>query len=202
MVLATVVSSRTPQSGEGGEDFLPLVVEYREKAHAFGRINRNQTRREGAQSDQEVLASRVIDRVIRPLFPEGYFYDTQIVATVESADRLNDLTVLSVNTASTALALSDVPWDGPVGCVRVGLTPQGRLLLNPTEEQMRESRLSLLYAGNERRTLMIEAGGEQVPEGEMIRALKFAHFHCGSIISAQKQVGTESGKDRACVLFV
>ncbi len=182
------MSSRTPQSGEGGEDFLPLVVEYREKAHAFGRINRSQQRREGAQSDEEVLASRVIDRVIRPLFPEGYFYDTQVVATVESADRLNDLTVLGVNTASAALTLSDVPWDGPVGCVRVGMTRQRRLLLNPTEEEMAESTLNLLYAGNEERTLMIEAGGEQVPEAEMVRALQFAHHHCGSIILAQKQV--------------
>jgi polyribonucleotide nucleotidyltransferase len=130
----------------------------------------------------------VIDRVIRPLFPEGYFYDTQIVATVESADRLNDLTVLGVNTASTALTLSDVPWDGPIGCVRVGMTRQGRLLLNPTEEAMAESSLNLLYAGNEKRTLMIEAGGEQVPEREMVEALRFAHYHCAAIISAQKQV--------------
>lgn len=160
--MATVVSSRTPQSGDGGDGFLPLVVEYREKAHAFGRIIRSHTRREGAQSEEEVLASRAIDRVIRPLFPEGYLCDTQVVATVESADRLHDLTVLSVNTASTALALSDVPWEGPVGCVRVGMTADGKLLLNPTEAEMAESILDLVYAGNERRTLMIEAGGQQV----------------------------------------
>ena len=197
LVLATAVSDRG--SAGAGDDFLPLVVEYREKAHAFGRINRSVNRREGAQSDQEILASRVVDRVIRPLFPEGYIYDTQVVATVESTDRQNDLTVLAVNTASAALAVSDIPWDGPVGCVRVGMTAKGKLLINPTEDQMHESGLNLLYAGNEKRTLMIEAGGDQVPEIEMVRALKFAHFHCGAIIQAQKQLAAQVGAPKRVV---
>ena len=197
LVLATAVSDRG--SAGDGDDFLPLVVEYREKAHAFGRINRSVNRREGAQSDQEILASRVVDRVIRPLFPEGYIYDTQVVATVESTDRQNDLTVLAVNTASAALAVSDIPWDGPVGCVRVGMTAKGKLLINPTEDQMQESGLNLLYAGNEKRTLMIEAGGDQIPEIEMVRALKFAHFHCGAIIQAQKQLAAQIGAPKRVV---
>ena len=197
LVLATAVSDRG--SSGAGDDFLPLVVEYREKAHAFGRINRSVNRREGAQSDQEILASRVVDRVIRPLFPEGYIYDTQVVTTVESTDRQNDLTVLAVNTASAALAVSDIPWDGPVGCVRVGMTAKGKLLINPTEDQMQESGLNLLYAGNEERTLMIEAGGDQVPEIEMVRALKFAHFHCGAIIQAQKQLAGQVGVPKRMV---
>ncbi len=198
LVLATAVSNRNAPAG-AGDDFLPLVVEYREKAHAFGRINRSVNRREGAQSDQEILASRVVDRVIRPLFPEGYIYDTQVVATVESTDRQNDLTVLSVNTASAALSVSDIPWDGPVGCVRVGMTHKGKLLINPTEEQMLDSKLNLLYAGNEKRTLMIEAGGDEVPEADMVRALQFAHFHCGSIIQAQRQLAAQVGVPKRTV---
>ncbi|EWM27214.1 polyribonucleotide nucleotidyltransferase 1 [Nannochloropsis gaditana] len=198
LVLGTAVSDRQAPAG-AGDDFLPLVVEYREKAHAFGRINRSVNRREGAQSDQEILASRVIDRVIRPLFPEGFIYDTQVVTTVESSDRQNDLTVLSVNTASAALAVSNIPWNGPVGCVRVGMTPSGKLLINPTEDEMQESDLNLLYAGNEQRTLMIEAGGSQVPELEMIRALKFAHFHCGAIIKAQQQLAVQVGSPKRVV---
>ena len=191
VVLSTVVSN--PPSSDGPPpDFMPLVVEYREKAHAYGEIPRRHGGKDGPQSDEETLSSRVIDRVIRPLFPKNFANDTQIIATCHSYDWLHNPTSLAVNATSSALSLATVQnqsmiWDGPVGCVRVGHI-DGRLVLWPKDSDMKKSRLDMTYAANEKNTLMIEAFANQLPEDEIVRALQFAHHQCQPLIQAQREL--------------
>lgn len=192
MVLTTVVSS---VGGKRGNDFLPLMVDYRVKYYATGLIPDTAKRTEFSGTDEEILQSRVIDRVIRPLFPRDYYNDTQVIATVQSLDPTNDPLVVAINSTSATLAISDIPWNGPVGAVRV-VEIDGQLVTNPTLKQREIATLDVLYAANETRTLMIEASGDEVTEDRMAEALQFAHNALGPVIEAQKELVKKYGKEK------
>src|SRR3989475_291285 len=166
MVLATCVAGKT---GKEAQDFFPLTVEYRERMYAGGRIPGGYFRREGAPSKKETLTSRLIDRPIRPLFPGGFRNEVQVICLAISADQQNDPDILAMNGASVALCLSGVPFDGPVGALRVGLV-DGKLVANPTNAQQAVSSLELVIAGTEEAVLMVESGANEVPEETMLEA--------------------------------
>jgi polyribonucleotide nucleotidyltransferase len=173
-------------------DFFPLSVEYREYGYAAGRIPGNYFKREGRPSERETLVSRLIDRPLRPLFTEGYNGDTQVVASVISADEMYDADVLAITGASTALYLSDVPFETPVAGVRVGLIDD-QLIVNPTYEQIRESLLNLVVAGSEDAIVMVEAGAKEVSEETMVKALLFGHDEIKKLCRLQKQMYVKLG---------
>jgi polyribonucleotide nucleotidyltransferase len=190
MLLVTAVASVQPREGI---DFFPLTCDYEEKLYAAGRIPGSFPRREGRPSEAAILASRMIDRPMRPLFPKDFRNDVQIVATVLSADQENDPTTLAVTGASLALAISDIPHNGPVGCVRVGLI-DGRLVVNPTLPELAESDLDLVVAGTEDAIGMVEAGAMQVPEEVMLQALRLAHDEIRRLVAFQKDITAQIGK--------
>src|SRR5437870_3219318 len=171
MLLCAAVGALTPREGI---DFFPLTVEYREAFFAAGRIPGNYFRREGRPNEKEVLTSRLIDRPCRPLFTEGYRNETQVITTVISADSDNNPDVVAITGASCALYLSDVPFSTPIAGVRIGLI-DGRYLVNPTYDEVRESRLNLIVAGTEEAIVMVEAGAQEVSEEIMVEALMLAH---------------------------
>ena len=168
VVLCTVVVSKK----EVDKDFLPLFVEYREKSYAAGKIPGGFFKREGRPTEKEILSSRIIDRSCRPLFPEGYANETQIIATVVSFDQENDTDVLALTGASAALQVSDVPFSGPIAGVRVGRVG-GKLVANPTLAQRAEADLDLVMAASEDAIVMVEGGAKEVSEPEMVEALLF-----------------------------
>ncbi|RQM23204.1 hypothetical protein B5M09_001333 [Aphanomyces astaci] len=182
MVLTTVVSEKTVDA-TASPDFLPLSVDYREKYSATGIIPGTFKRREMG-SDAEVLKSRIVDRIVRPLFPKGYNFETQVLSTVQSYDVDHDPVVLAVNSTSAALVSSNIPWNGPIGCVRVVLV-DGDLIVHPTAEQAKAATFDLLYAGTAHRTMMIEAEGFEVPDATVQEALRLAHRHIQPLIAAQ-----------------
>ncbi|TYZ65427.1 hypothetical protein PybrP1_011706 [[Pythium] brassicae (nom. inval.)] len=192
MVLTTAVSS---VGGKRGSDFLPLMVDYRVKYYATGLIPDTAKRTEFSGTDEEILQSRVVDRVIRPLFPRDYFDDTQVIATVQSLDPANDPLVVAINSTSAALSVSDIPWNGPVGAVRV-VEIDGQLVASPTQQQREIATLDVLYAANETRTLMIEASGDEVTEERMAEALQFAHDSLRPVIETQKELVKRFGKEK------
>src|SRR5467141_4937635 len=151
MVLATCVAAKTAREGQ---DFFPLTVEYRERAYAGGRIPGGYFKREGAPVKKEILTSRLIDRPIRPLFPDGFRNEVQVICLTISGDQENDPDILAMNGASAALCLSGIPFDGPVGAVRVGLV-DGKFIANPTTSQQASSTLELVVAGTEDAILMV-----------------------------------------------
>ncbi|XP_029031714.1 polyribonucleotide nucleotidyltransferase 1, mitochondrial [Betta splendens] len=186
-VMVTAVSKTKPSPS----NFMPLVVDYRQKAAAAGRIPTNYLRRELGTTDNEILTSRLIDRSIRPLFPPGYFYDTQILCNLLSVDGANDPDVLAINAASAALALSDIPWYGPIGAVRVGLV-DGEMLINPTRAQMTSSTLNLIVAGGpSSQVVMIEASAENILQQDFCHAVKLGIKHTQQIIQAIQQLTRE-----------
>lgn len=154
-VVHAVVTSERNASPEG--DFLPLTVDFRSRSYAVGKLPASANKRERANSDDEILAARIVDRAIRPLFPKGFVDTVQVLVTSHSADSVHDPVVVGVNAASAALSVSSQPWNGPVGCVRIGLIG-GELVTNPSVSEMGKSSLDLLYAGTAERTLMIETG--------------------------------------------
>lgn len=181
--------------------FHPLSVDYRERASGYGKIPSTFTRREGPPKDREVLAMRVIDRAIRPLFPKAFTNDTSVQTTVYSSDGSQDPSVLAVNGASAALSVSDIPWNGPVGAVRVAVVNGGEdVIVNPSEEDVAGSDLTLFYAGNERRTLMIEAAAvgspKGTPEAAVAKALRAAHAAAVKLIEPQKRLQRAMGKPK------
>src|SRR6476659_1561680 len=184
MLLVAAVSSRTAKEGL---DFFPLTVEYRENTFSAGRIPGNYFRREGRPSEKEVLTCRLIDRPVRPLFPDGYRFETQIVASVISADADNDPDVVAITGASCALYLSDIPFNNPIGGVRVGLI-DGKYLINPTYDERRESQLNLIVAGTEEAIVMVEAGALEVAEKIMVEALMLAHKEIKRLCLWQKEL--------------
>jgi polyribonucleotide nucleotidyltransferase len=190
MVLASAVSATSMKEGQ---DYFPLTVDYREKAAAVGKFPGGYFKREGRPSEKETLTSRMIDRPLRPLFPEGYFYDTQVISMLLSADGQNDPDMLAINGASAALCVSDVPFAGPVGAVRVGRV-NGQFVANPTHEERTQSDLDLVYVGTENDVIMIEGAGDEVPETEFVKALEFAHGHAREMIRIQKELATQVGK--------
>ena len=184
MVLCAAVGAPTPREGI---DFFPLTVEYREAFFAAGRIPGNYFRREGRPNEKEVLTSRMIDRPCRPLFTEGYRNETQVIATVISADTDNNPDVVAITGASCALYLSDIPFPNPIAGVRIGLI-DGRYVVNPTYDESRESRLNLIVAGTEEAINMVEAGAQGVSEAIMVEALMLAHKEINRLCRWQKEL--------------
>src|SRR6187431_1585080 len=184
MLLVAAVSALTPREGV---DFFPLTVEYRESQFAAGRIPGNYFRREGRPNEKEVLTCRLIDRPCRPLFAEGYRNETQVIATVISADTDNNPDVIAITGASCALFLSDIPFMNPIAGVRVGLI-EGRYIINPTYDEVRESRLNLIVAGTEEAIVMVEAGASEVSEEIMVEALMLAHKEINRLCRWQKEL--------------
>ncbi|MBM3221292.1 MAG: polyribonucleotide nucleotidyltransferase [Candidatus Rokubacteria bacterium] len=192
MVLATCVAAK---SAKESQDFFPLTVEYREKAYAGGRIPGGYFKREGAPVKKETLTSRLIDRPIRPLFPDGFRNEVQVICFVISGDQANDPDVLAINGASAALCLSGIPFDGPIGAVRVGRV-DGALVVNPSTKQREQSSLDLVVAGTEDAILMVESGAKEVPEEIMLEALAFGHAECKRLAKVQKDLVAQAGKPR------
>src|SRR5207249_4029528 len=152
-------------------------------------------KREGRPTEKETLTSRMIDRPLRPLFPQGYFYDTQIISILLSADGENDPDILAMNGASAALSVSDIPFAGPIGAVRVGRV-KGEFVANPTHTERAESDLDLVYVGTENDVIMIEGSAREVPEAEFVKALEFAHGHAREMIRVQKELAAMVGKSK------
>ncbi len=192
VVLVTVVSSNDASIG----DFLPLTVEYMEKIYAAGRIPGNYFRREvGRGSEKETLTSRLIDRPLRPLFPKGYNFETQIIATVLSMDQENDADTLAMIGASAALEISDIPFEGPIASVRVGRI-DGQLVINPTLQQFDACDLNIIVAGSTTGVVMVEGGGNIVSESDMLEAIFFGHKAMQPVIDIQKKLKALCGKPK------
>jgi polyribonucleotide nucleotidyltransferase len=192
MVLATCVAAK---SAREAQDFFPLTVEYRERAYAGGRIPGGYFKREGAPVKKETLTSRLIDRPIRPLFPDGFRNEVQVICLVISGDQEHDPDILAMNGASAALCLSGIPFDGPVGAVRVGYV-DGKFIANPTTSQQQVSSLELVIAGTEDAVLMVEAGAKEVPEETMLEAIAFGHAECKRLARVQKELIQQAAKPR------
>ena len=192
VVLTTAVSAPDPREGI---DFFPLTVDYREYTYAGGRIPGGFIKREGRPSEREILISRMIDRPMRPLFPEGYRNETQIISLVLSADSENDPDVCAINGASAALAISDIPHGGPVGAVRVGFI-DGEMIINPTYQQMTLSKLNIMVVGTAAGIVMIESGAKEVSEDQVVDAIDFAHAEIKKIVSSINELVSKVGKQK------
>ena len=190
-VLATVVSAKEPKPGQ---DFFPLTVNYQEKTYAAGRIPGGYFKREGRPSEKETLVSRLIDRPTRPLFPEGYKCDTQVVVTVLAHDLENDPDVVALVAASAALTLSGIPFMGPVGAARVGFI-DNEYVLNPTVDEVKESSLDLVVAGTGDAVLMVESEAKELPEEIMLGAVMFGHRHFQPVIQAIIKLAEKAAKE-------
>lgn len=191
MVLVSVVSTDEVRQGI---DFFPLTVDYQEFSWAAGRIPGNFFRREiGRPSLKETLTCRVIDRPIRPRFPKGYKYETQVIANVISSDTENDADVLALNGASAALCVSDIPWDGPIGGCRVGRV-DGEWLINPTKTELESSDIDIMVAASRDAIVMVEGGAEYASEAEVLEAIWRGHEACQPLIDAQEELMRDAGK--------
>jgi polyribonucleotide nucleotidyltransferase len=192
IVMTAVVAANKSRDGQ---DWFPLQVDYRERASACGVIPGNYFRREGRPSDKEILTCRLTDRPIRPLFNKGWFNECQVYGLLLSADGENEPDVLSILGASAALMVSDIPWAGPLGAVRVARI-DGKFVANPTNDEMAESDLDLLYVGNETDVVMYEGSADQITEADFIKALKFGQECCVPQIEAQKELVKKCGKEK------
>jgi polyribonucleotide nucleotidyltransferase len=195
VVLATAVSNAEPREGV---DFFPLTVDYREYTYAGGRIPGGFIKREGRPSEREILTSRQIDRPVRPLFPEGFRCETQVIAFVLSADTDNDPDVLGINAASCALTLSDIPFLGPIGAVRVGMV-DSQFIVNPTYNEMRESLVNIMVVGTGEGIVMIESGAKEVKEETVVDAIEFGHAEIKKICAAINDLREKVGKPKRTV---
>src|SRR6478736_708490 len=184
VILATATANPDPREGI---DFFPLTVDYREYTYAGGRIPGGFIKREGRPSEREILTSRQIDRPIRPLFPDGFKCETQVIAFVLSADTENDPDVAGINGASAALTISDIPFHGPVGAVRVGLV-DGQFLINPTYSEMRDSLVNIMVVGTSEGIVMIESGAKEVKEETVVDAIEFAQVYFDDL---KKRIGSD-----------
>jgi len=193
-----LVAAVAATKAEEGQDFFPLTVDYREKAAAAGKFPGGYFKREGRPTEKEILTSRLIDRPIRPLFPKGWYNEVQIQCIVLSADGENDPDILSVVGASAALMISDIPWEGPIGAVRIGRI-NGQFVINPTHSELKQSDLDLVYVGNEDKLLMFEGSAKEIKEEDFKAALRFAHEACQPIIAAQKQLAELAGKPKRSI---
>jgi polyribonucleotide nucleotidyltransferase len=196
MVTACVSSSVKP-----GQDFFPLTVDYREKYAAAGRFPGGYFKREGRPSEKEILTSRLCDRPCRPLFPEGFLNEVQLIGQLLSADQLNDADIPMINGASAALAISDIPWAGPIAGVRVAEI-DGQFVANPNLDQMATSSLDLIYVGTEKDMLMIEGSADQISEERFIEALAFGQEAIQPIIAAIKELVALVGKPKSTFALV
>lgn len=192
VVLATAVAS---QNAKPGVDFLPLTVDYQEKAYAAGKIPGGYFKREGRPSEKEVLTSRLIDRPLRPLFPEGYYSETQVIASVLSADKTGTSDVIGITAASAALAISSIPFGGPVAGVKIGRV-DGRLVVNPDLDVLERSDLHLVVAGTADAVMMVEAGANELPEATMLEAIQLAHDEIKKIVAKILELRALAGKPK------
>jgi polyribonucleotide nucleotidyltransferase len=190
VVLATAVSAQTAKAGI---DFLPLTVDYQEKAYAAGKIPGGYFKREGRPAEKEVLTSRLIDRPLRPLFPEGFYFETQVIASVLSADKTGSSDVISITAASAALAVSSIPFNGPVAGVKIGCI-NGQLVVNPDLEAMEQSDLHLVVAGTADAVMMVEAGANELSEQTMLQALELAHSEIKKIVQKIDELAKKVGR--------
>src|SRR5437660_1620100 len=195
VVLATAVANPEPREGI---DFFPLTVDYREYTYAGGRFPGGFIKREERMSDREVLSSRQIDRPVRPLFAEGFKCETQVIAFVLSADTDNDPDVCGINAASCALTLSDIPFLGPIGAVRVGLV-NGAFVVNPSYNEMRESLVNIMVVGTSDGIVMIESGAREVKEDTVLDAIEFGHTEIKKICAAINELRQKTGKPKRVV---
>jgi polyribonucleotide nucleotidyltransferase len=190
VVLVTVVGNR---NAKPGQDWFPLTVDYQERTYAAGKIPGGFFRREGRPSEKEILTSRLIDRPIRPLFPEGFYNEVQIVATVMSSNSEVDSDIPAMIGASAALAISGIPFDGPIGAARVGYA-NGQYILNPTATELKTSQLDLVVAGTQVAVLMVESEARELPEDVMLGAVVFGHEQMQAVISLIGELADEAGK--------
>ena len=195
VVLATACANADPREGI---DFFPLTVDYREYTYAAGRIPGGFIKREGRPSEREILTSRQIDRPIRPLFPEGFRCETQVIAMVLSADTTNDPDVAGINGASVALSVSDIPFHGPIGAVRVGQV-DGEFVINPTYDEQRAGKLNLMVVGTMDGIVMIESGAKEVSEETVVNAIEFGHQEVKKIVAAINDLAAKVGKAKRVV---
>ncbi len=193
MVLMTAVAAKTPRVGV---DFLPLTVDYRENTYAAGKIPGGFFRREGRPNEKEVLTSRMIDRPLRPLFPDGWAFETQIIGQLWSSDKENDSDVLAITGASAALVISDIPFPEPIAAVRVGLSPDGEYLFNPTFSELETSRLNLIVAGTREAIVMVEAGSNEVSEDEVLEGIFRGHDEIKRLVAWQLELVEQVGKPK------
>src|SRR5437867_4079127 len=194
-----VVAAVASISAKPGQDFFALTVDYREKAAAAGRFPGGYFKREGRPTEKEILTCRMIDRPIRPLCPNGWYNEVQVQSIVLSADGENDPDILSIIGASAALMVSDIPWAGPLGAVRIGRT-KGQFVANPTHAQMAESDLDLVYVGNEKELVMFEGFAKEISEADFNAALQFGHECCQPVIAAQQELARRAGKAKRAVV--
>jgi polyribonucleotide nucleotidyltransferase len=192
IILVAAVSATAVKEGQ---DFFPLTVDYREKAAAVGKFPGGYFKREGRPSEKETLTARMTDRPLRPLFPKGYFYDTQVMSILLSADGENDPDILSINGASAALSVSDIPFAGPIGAVRVGRV-NGALVVNPTHSQRQGSDLDMVYVGTAEEIIMIEGAADEMSEEDFINALQFAQPFVRELTEMQRELAAQAGKPK------
>src|SRR5690349_20509682 len=178
-----------------GQSFFPLTVDYREKAAAAGKFPGGYFKREGRPTEKEILTARLTDRPIRPLFPKGLFNEVQVQTILLSADQENDPDILSIIGASAALVVSDIPWAGPLGAVRVARI-NGKFVANPSHAERAESDLDLVYVGSDKDVVMIEGSAKEISETDFNAALQFAHESCQPIIQAQKDLAAKLGRKK------
>ncbi|KAJ0243511.1 Polyribonucleotide nucleotidyltransferase 2 [Hirschfeldia incana] len=190
-ILATVTCAKS----DSPRDFLPLTVDYQEKMFAQGLIPNTYMRREGAPKERELLCGRLIDRPIRPLFPSGFYHEVQIMANVLSSDGKQDPDILAANAASAALMLSDVPWGGPIGVIRLGRIG-GKIVVNPTMDELNSSDLHLIYACTRDKTMMIDVQAREITEKDLAAALRLAHLEAVKYIDPQIRLAAKAGKQK------
>jgi polyribonucleotide nucleotidyltransferase len=195
MVLVAAVAA---SKAKAGQEFFPLTVDYREKAAAAGKFPGGYFKREGRPTEKEILTSRLTDRPIRPLFPKGWFNEVQVQSLLLSADGENDSDILTIVGASASLTVSDIPWDGPLGALRIGRV-NGQFIANPTHSQMKDSDLDLIYVGNTSDVVMFEGAAKEISEVDFIAALKFGHECCQPLIQAQKELAARGGKKKRAI---
>ncbi len=198
VVLSTAVASKVERENV---DFLPLTVDYQEKAYAAGRIPGGFFKREGRQTEKEILSSRLIDRPIRPLFPDGYYFDTQIIASVLSIGDESSMDLMGMVASSAALTISDIPFNGPIGAVRVGMV-DGKLVINPGQKEIETTLLNLVVAGTADAIMMVEGGANELTEDQMLEALELAHREIKKIVTLQKELAAKVGKPKRTVKTV
>jgi len=190
LVAAVAASKAKP-----GQDFFPLTVDYREKAAAAGKFPGGYFKREGRPTEKEILTCRLIDRPIRPLFPKGWYNEVQVQSIVLSADGENDPDMLSLMGASAALLVSDIPWKGPLGAIRIGRVG-GQFIANPTHSQKANSDLDLVYVGSDKDVVMFEGSAREISEADFMSALVFAQESCQPIMAAQRDLAQRCGKQK------
>ncbi|HET7376938.1 MAG TPA: polyribonucleotide nucleotidyltransferase, partial [Anaerolineae bacterium] len=192
VVLTTATMARSPREGI---DFFPLSVEYEERLYAAGRIPGSFFRREGRPSESSILVCRLTDRPLRPLFPEDFRNDVQIVITSLSSDTEHQVDILAINGASAALTISEIPFQGPIGAVRVGYI-DGKFIVNPTSTEMDNSQLDLRIAGTADAILMVECGANELPEAVMVEALEFGHQALQPMVELQNKMRAQLGRPK------